>query len=412
MNFDRFVQEYSYAQLELLKMISLNPASFRNSGIFRRLISYIKNYIFVNFELVRDYNFNDHNKTEVIFLCVNNENEAVNLNGLLNDIKNFNIHSCGRYNPITKKNNIIPKFWLFISLLISPILLINYVYKYRKIDHLKYSADRILIGFSYYKYFKKKLEKNNFSKIKIVITNHNNPISDALLQAASKYPDIDSYYIEHCPLIENWPPIMVDYLVIATELSFQRIGKIWENDKLLFISSTKYEIFSNISNNQIGIGVAISPNDDMTCIKEALRFLRVNFKEPIIVRCHPEIGGSYDKILTDLDLDIIVMNPKNFSVGDFLSSIRILIVSDSGIFFDAWSAGALPVKVRFGKICSEFTVKDSVLKGLHEFDSELIKIINTYVYEDRSEEIRNSFKKYMLIRHANLREFNFAMLSG
>lgn len=411
MNFDRFVQEYSYAQLGLLKMISLNPASFQNSGIFRRLISYIKNYIIVDFELIENDKFYDRNQTEAIFLCVNNENEAVNLYGLLGDVGKLNIHSCGRYNPITKKNNTIPKFWLFISLFISPFILIYYIYKYRKIGHLKYSADRILIGFSYYKYFKQNLKKNKYSNIKIVISNHNNPVSDALLQAASGYPGIVTYYIEHCPLIENWPPIKVDYLVLATDLSLQRIDKKWTNNKLLYISTTKYEGFSRVMNDAIGIGLAISPNDDMLCVQAALRFLRSNFKDPIIVRCHPELRNSRDKILTDLDLDIIIMNPKNFSVFDFLSSIRILAVSDSGIFFDSWSAGVLPVKVRFGKIYSEYTVKDSVLKGLHTFDAELIKIINAYSYEDRSQEVRNSFKQYMSIRHGNLREFNFAMLS-
>lgn len=411
MNFDRFVQEYSYAQLGLLKLITLNPASFKNTGLFRRFLSYIKNYIFVDFELIENDKFADGNHAEVVLLCVNNENESVNLYGLLGDVGKISLHSCGRYNPITRKNNTIPRFWLFISLFISPFLLMYYIYKYRKIKHLKYSADRILIGFSYYKFFKNYLKKNKFSKIKIVISNHCNPVSDALLQAASSYPGIVTYYIEHCPLIENWPPIKVDYLVLATDLSLQRIGNTWTNNKLLFISTTKYDVYSRVLNDVIGIGVAISPNDEMLCIQAALRFLRSNFKDPIIVRCHPELGNSRDKILTDLDLDIIIMNPKNFSVVDFLSTIRTLAVSDSGIFFDSWSAGVLPVKVRFGEIWSEYTVKDSVFKGLHSFDAELIKIIKTYSYEDRSEEIRNSFIQYMSIRQSNLREFKFSTLS-
>jgi hypothetical protein len=276
---------------------------------------------------------------------------------------------------------------------------------------LKYSADRLLIGFAYYRYFKKVLKLNKFSNIKIVITNHNNPISDALLQAASSYPDIATYYIEHCPIIENWPPIDVDYLVVATNLSLQRIGENWTNDKLFYLFESKYKEFSSINNKRIGIGLAISPNDDIISIQEALRFLRLNFREPIIVRCHPELGNSYDKILTDLDLDITVMNLKSFAVSDYLSSIRILIVSDSGIFFDAWSAGVLPVKVRFGKICCEYTVKDSLLKGLHEFNIDLISVINEYIYEDRSVEVRNSFDKYMCFDSSNLNEFNFKMLS-
>jgi hypothetical protein len=335
----------------------------------------------------------------------------VNLTGLLGNISEINIKSCGRYNPITKRGNIIPRFWLFISLLISPFLLVYYIFKYQKINHLKYSADRVLIGFAYYIYYKKKIKLYNPSKVKIVISNHNNPISDALLQAASGYTGIVTYYIEHCPLIENWPPIEVDYLVLATNVSLQRISKKWNNEKLFFISTTKYTDNSRVPNNKIGIGLAISPNDDMLCVQSALRFLRSNFTNPIIVRCHPELGSSRDKILTDLDLGINIMNPKYFSVDDFLSSIRMLAVSDSGIFFDSWSAGVLPVKVRFGKICSEYTVKDSLLKGLHEFDAELIKIINEYIYEDRSMEIRNSFKQYISIGQSNLREFHFDMLT-
>jgi hypothetical protein len=186
----------------------------------------------------------------------------------------------------------------------------------------------------------------------------------------------------------------------------------WTNDKLLFISNAKYKSFSRIPNDTIGIGIAISPNDEVLYIKAALRFLRSNFKEPIVVRCHPELGDSRDKILKDLDLDIIVMNPTNFSVVDFLSSIRILIVSDSGIFFDAWSAGVMPIKVRFGGICCEYTVKDSVLKGVHLFDDKLIKIINQYIFEDNSTNIRSSFTEYMSIKNPNLREFNLAMLSS
>jgi hypothetical protein len=411
MNFDRFVQEYSYAQLGLLKMISLNPASFQNSGIFRRILSYIKNYILIDFELIENKNFEENNCKETIFLCVNNENEAVNLTGLLGGIGEINIKSCGRYNPITKRGNIIPRFWLFVSLLISPILLMYYIFKYKKIKHLKYSADRILIGFAYYIYYKNILKLYNFSNVKIVISNHNNPVSDALLQAASGYPGVVTYYIEHCPLIENWPPIEVDYLVIATNLSLERIGEKWSNDKLLFISNTKYAETSKVLNNIIGIGLAISPNDDILCVQAALQFLRSNFIDPIVVRCHPELGNSYDKILTSLDLNITIMNPKNFSVVDFLSTIRILAVSDSGIFFDAWSAGVLPVKVRFGKICSENTVKDYLLKGLHAFDIELIKTINEYIDEDKSEEIRKEFKNYMSIEQSKLKEFNFKMLT-
>jgi hypothetical protein len=411
MNLDRFVQEYSYAPLGLLSMISLNPASFKNSGILKRIFSYIKNYILVDFDVVKEDTLYKNSNTNLILLCVNNENESINLYRLLTGVGGHNVKSCGRYNPIHKKYNSIPRFWHFISLIISPILIVTYIIKYRKINHLKYSADRILIGFAHYIYFKKILKSNKFSKIKIIITNHNNPVCDALLQAASSYPCITTYYIEHCPIIENWPPIEVDYLVVATNLSLQRIGENWTNDKLLYLFDSKYKEFSSINNKRIGIGLAISPNDDIISIKEALRFLRSNFKEPIIVRCHPELGNGYDKILTDLDLDITIMNLKNFSVSDYLSSIRILIVSDSGIFFDAWSAGVLPVKVRFGKICCEYTVKDSLLKGIHKFNMDLIGVINEYIYEDRSEEVRNYFNQYMCIGRSNLRKFNFEILS-
>ena len=411
MNFDRFVQEYSYAPLGLLSMISLNPASFKNSGILKRILSYVKNYIIVDFEVIKKDTLYNNKQKSVIFLCVNNENESINLYGLLSSIDGHNIKSCGRYDPINKKYNTIPRFWPFIALITSPVLILYYVIKYRKVDHLKYSVDRILIGFAYHRYFKKILKLNKFSNINIIITNHNNPVSDALLQAAGDYPCITTYYIEHCPVIENWPPIEVDYLVVATDLSLRRIGKNWTNDKLLYISKSKYKDFSSINNKKIGIGLAISPNDDIISVQEALQFLRSNFRLPIIVRCHPELGNVHDKILTDLDLDITIMNPKSFSVSDYLSLIRILVVSDSGIFFDAWSAGVLPVKVRFGKICSEYTVKDSLLNGLHKFNMDLIEIINAYIYEDRSEELRNCFNQYMCVGQSNLRDFNFEMLS-
>jgi hypothetical protein len=391
-----YTQEYTHLELGLSEQIRKQPHIFPHSGIALRTLSFVKNYILCDAKIL---NTNFSEESEIRIFCGNNGNEILNLKKIFdvyseNKTKNIQKISVGRLNVGNSQIELPPKLIFIKVLFLLPIILVSYVILLPfSLGHLKFSFDRLLIGISYYIYFKT-IFLNRFSShcsIKIFISNHNNPISAALLHAASEYKNISTYYVEHCKYVQNWPKINTDKYIVCFPHSLNEIPSYWNRSNMLYFSQNspvelrKTVMFGNY------IGLAICPIDDMTYLFNIIKFLQANFKINILVRPHPSLTEKQFSIIGKMFKDVIIMKPSVYPLNDFLEQCSLLLVSDSSIYFDAWSRGVLPLKVQLSSHNSEYTVKNDCYYGLQREDVKLIDLIKRHIDGSLRDHVRYQY---------------------
>jgi hypothetical protein len=391
--FNSYTQEYTHLELGLTEQIRIQPHIFPHSGIAVRTLSYIKNYILYD---ARILNTDLKGRTDIRIFCGNNSNEISNLKRIYDiyserENQSISLISVGRSNVSNSQIDLPPKLIFIKVLFLFPVILfacgILFPLSFR---HLKYSFDRLLIGISYYIYFRNIFFKkiHNKCNIKIFISNHNNPISAALLDAASKYKNISTYYVEHCRYVKYWPQINTDKYIVCFPHSLGEIPSSWNRENMYFFPFNISTRFSKPFVSVNCIGLAICPVDDISYVISIIKFLQANFKNKILMRPHPSLNEKQFSIIGNMFEEVIIMQPSLVSLDDFLEKCAVLLVSDSSIYFDAWSRGVLPLKVQLSSQNSEYTVRNDCYYGIQRQDGRLIDVLKRHIDGSLSDDVR------------------------
>ena len=395
LRFDIFLcaQEYVSERLDLINVGEvIDFKGLPKKGIFIRILSFI-------FTGIRScgVNLNTSEKKEIHVFLVNNSYEVRALK------------------PITKYLNQSEIVWLGISakeaeidhnlyhpfsgylfgLLFIPLLIFKFlISKPNEKKAVPYIFDNLLYAVGFFLPYSLFLKKHNIKSI--YVSNHNSPLSALAIELGVSYK-LNLTYIEHTILIDRWPKIKCNNFLLSGELSKNNLKKINDNYidcKVELIGSPKndeLEIKKKYQNDKV-IGIAINHADNVDKILSLVTELRLSFpNKALFIRPHPAMVIS--KGLTELLIknNVSLIEPEKVLLKEFFKIIDIIIVNDSGIYFESGYVGIFPLKYQLSENPSDYSVPNNFFRKVFLRTQDLIREIESF--SKTPEEIRSEFKK-------------------
>lgn len=219
-----------------------------------------------------------------------------------------------------------------------PILLLANYFLFR-------NRDREVIKRGYFRYFKTlgryefiRISLKKSKKVKLFIAaNDHIGIGPEGFKAA-KILGIQTLYIQHASVTENFPPLDVDYALLEGEDSLLKYLNFSVNSKtkIHVIGCMKLDRFLkqinlDVLGNDIGICIGMYNCDVQVCLE--LCKLLVDSGKSVRIRFHPSVPHGIRKLFDSNKLNI--SNPESENALDFIVRCNLIVSSDSTILLEA-----------------------------------------------------------------------------
>lgn len=213
----------------------------------------------------------------------------------------------------------------------------------------------------------------------ILFSNHVSPLCRTVLSVTKTFgPKV--IYCEHVPFLPYWPPLDVDFCLLSGEFSAKNMSVRTRESKVRVfgVGPARPAGLVNAStfsqrNHFNHVGIAIAPLDSVEVTLDFINKL-VSVSESIIisVRAHPALRlDEWKRALRRLEGRVLIHSAKTRSLKSFLSEVDVLIVNDSGIYFDALLTSTPLIRMRLSYAASNaYAVPDHY----HQYhsDTELV----------------------------------------
>lgn len=316
---------------ERLGILNLSPENLPKKGILVRILSLIKGFL-KNLLTIKSEGVIKNNST---LFFVMSENEFLSVKDVANNISSSYIFGIDRYKngyPITK----IYFFSLFfIPIVIYQWLICNNSY-YRK--SFPYAFDGFCLAYSSNFILKKYLKK--LKPNKIIIANQLSFFHRSLA-LASKELKIETFYIQHASITENFSDLNVySNVLLEGEDSLHKVqNNGTKKTRIFLIGMPKFDkYFSNIKKvSKINkIGICTNGLDNIEVYETLIKKLSENFLDLIIfIRPHPadrrkndwyKLSSKYNTQYSD------VLSIESFT---FFKDVDLIISGNSNIHLEA-----------------------------------------------------------------------------
>ena len=376
LRFDPFLcsQEYTSEKLNLIEAAGCMVHALPKKGLLVRLASFINAFYRLSFQNIKKIS----PSTSYHILVANNDNELKVLKPIADSFSKDEILWLGlsarklsgrylTYHPISGYLLGI----LFIPLVLAKIVCASD----REKSVAPYIFDQLLYAVGFLIPFELLLNKIDVKGV--YVSNHNAPLSALLLELCAD-EDIKTTYIEHTVIVSRWPEIKCDNFLLSGKFSkfnLDMVNMNRQNYSVALIGSPKNDGLiikkNNINIRAIGIGINVA--DDIQKVVQLVRDLNESLPNmQLYLRPHPSMKLHVMIIRICAELGVHLSPPATQSLNKFFNLIDVLVVNDSGLYFEAGYAGVVPLKFHLSVQHSEYTVPDKFYKGLFEESAALV----------------------------------------
>lgn len=207
------------------------------------------------------------------------------------------------------------------------------------------------IVYPYLVYFYRTMKK---IKPKYVITANDHNVANRCMIAVADFFDVKTVYLQHASVSKLFPSLEFDYAFLDGQVALENyrrceinrpLGKIRNKRTVVFLSGQKKKLFLSESGIRNCVGIALNAFDDVDKSVELVKKLSdVGFK--IALRWHP--GQPKEQVRRFVEefshsRDVLLSNPRQEVVSDFISRLRVLVAGNSSIHLEAAISGVQPV---------------------------------------------------------------------
>lgn len=377
--FDPFLcsQEYTSKKLNLIEAGRSMVDALPKKGFIIRLASFLNAYLRLSYKNIKNISLS----TRYHIFVANNDSE---LNALMPIAENFNKSEIVWLGLSAKKLGreylaFNPGSGYLLGLLLIPIVLVKIcLASDNKKAAAPYIFDSLLYGMGFLIPFELLLKKLEVKSV--YISNHNAPLS-ALMVEICAGNDITTTYIEHTIIVDRWPEIKCHNFLLSgmfSKLNLDLVNEYRRNCSVELIGSPRNDslnVKQNISNIS-SIGIGINTADDRQKVIRLVKDLSISLPNiQLYIRPHPAMKLHSSIVEICQEYGAHVSSPSKKSLNHFFGLIDVLVVNDSGLYFEAGYAGIVPLKFNLSVHHSEYTVPDKFYKGLFKESGDLVLTI-------------------------------------
>lgn len=227
----------------------------------------------------------------------------------------------------------------------------------------------------------------------VVIANDHSVENVCLIRACSE-EHIQTLYVQHASVTNNFPPLCVDYAFLDGQESFEKYFNIGGLKSKCFITgAVRFDgiHIKTVSNKVNIVGVAINQFDSNDKITYLISVLKENDYN-VVLRPHPAMDMSYYQAFC-CKTGIGFSNPRLEKSYDFLTRIDCLVSNQSSIHLDANI-------VHCASVC--YNMSDSIMddyygyskKGLIRVFDKIDNLIDTLKSNDILKEYHEDIVRY------------------
>jgi len=397
--FDVFIcaEEFTSEKLAIVEIGLPIKNALRKKGIVTRILSFLKFFLSSTVNNLHGLSASTNYKVFV----ANNTNELAALLPVANCFEKSEVVWLGLSAKKMKEDYYAfnPIEGYLLGFLFIPIVLFKTLLAPRfKRSVVPYIFDHLLYGIGFLSPYQNMFKKINVTAV--FVSNHNAPLSALMLELCVN-DKAKSIYVEHTPVIARWPEIRCDHFFLSGLLSKSHLDLVnekWRNYSIDLIGSPKNDDLQVHEQRQRQegkpriIGIGVNAADDYKKVIDLILKLRTDLpNKKFLIRAHPSM--TLDPSILDLEKvsNVSFAHPSKQTLNEFFKSIDILIVNDSGLYFEAGYAGVLPLKYSLSDQISEFTVPNSFYKGLFTSADKLVAEIMSI--ECSVTDVRSEFRK-------------------
>lgn len=379
-----------------IDFFNLTEENLPRKGIFLRLLIYfytLTKFLFSkkNDSVIKSKPINNGSYKNIWVLSgSNHESQSLEF---INDIENLNRIHIGK-----DGNKALHLAAYILGILSLPYLIFIYVFSdnfHKKLFSYLLDSMMYLNGLTsilvMYKYFR----PPDF----ILYSNHVSPLCRAVINTFKTKKDISIIYTEHVPMLPYWPHVNADIFFLSGDFSLTNMSKRTSitNKEIFLVGPSRNEDLDvsnkSISGNLNTIGIAVVPIDNIVKVTNFID--KALQKDPLIrfiVRPHPSMRTSkLIKALKPFEANIEICSAKSMSLNLFFKSIDLLIVNDSGIFFESVIAGIPILRIKFSEFDSNvYKVPTEYSKYYHSLDYASNNLSSIFLSQDT-----HLLKKYL-----------------
>ncbi|SIT76195.1 hypothetical protein [Pontibacter indicus] len=197
-------------------------------------------------------------------------------------------------------------------------------------------VDLLYDAVGFYEVYLQKLR--NYRPQAIVFANDHNADARAMLLAAKEL-GIPTVYVQHSSVSNLFPPLAFDLNLLEGQDSldkYKQCGPV--QGRVEFIGMPKADRFVPLRNRSQQVqtlGIACNLMDRVEEVEQLIRQISRDFPQlRILLRAHPRDKRSYT-FATGISPNVILTNPRQESVFEYLQGIDMLVSGNSGIHLEA-----------------------------------------------------------------------------
>lgn len=251
-----------------------------------------------------------------------------------------------------KTNGSIPLRAYLIGSLFIPLLAARFLFCTRERRNLhKFLSDQFLLIMGWRAIQRGIYREHNITAV--VYSNHLSPVSRSAVVMSRKLSNARVIYVEHTLTMQYFPHIDADIYCLSGQFSLNNLCKRthFSGRDVYLVGSPKNDTlgYRSETNNQLPIGLCVSTCDDIVIVRELVsEILSKDKSTTIVIRPHPAFK-NFEGLLKMSHSRLLIRSPDRESVKDYLASIGVLIVNDSGIFFEGLLAGVEVIRVKLSR---------------------------------------------------------------
>ena len=184
----------------------------------------------------------------------------------------------------------------------------------------------------------------------VVYSNHLSPVSRSAVVMSRDLSSARVIYVEHTPTMKYFPRIDADIYCLSGQFSLNNLLKRthFSGKDIFLVGSPKNDTlkYRSHKSNLRHVGLCVSTVDDIVLVREIVfEILSRDQSITLIIRPHPSFK-NFEELLNISHPRLLIRSPDQESVKEYLASIGVLIVNDSGVFFEAMLAGVDVIRVK------------------------------------------------------------------
>lgn len=348
-NLDIFFINKAYGW-ERLEILLLPPGSLPRSGIISRIFVFffhlVSSFRYFQFWGMKNIQF----AKQWFFFETINQRES--LKPVANKLKDAVLVNISPSNKINIEEAVrFPVALAYIaSIPFFPLVFFKYLISkgYRK-KGFSYSLDQYWLVYGYYLITSIWIQKGKPTAL--VFSNDHNALPCAMMKAG-KDENIPTIYIQHSSVTEKFPPLDFSYAFLDGMDALHKYDQAGKSTTQIFLvgMAKADKLFKHINTNLkvSTVGVCINSLDPFIRVEQLLYSLREKYpRKTLVIRPHPSDRRKnfWEKVSKNYAL--ILSNPMEKTVLDFLKLVDVAIAGDSGILLEAAIMNVYPIYYDF-----------------------------------------------------------------